>query len=172
MILPAGPLPETVAKSIPLSRARWRTAGDASGLAPGAATTTGVGAGAGAAGAGLTSSLTGSGSGAGASSTTSSTGSGASSTGVPSPSVSNSIQTCPTARIVPGSPTIDLTTPSVGEGISTVALSVMTERIGSSSLTVSPTATIHSTTSPSTTPSPISGSLNANIPMFMPPVFS
>ena len=95
VILPAGPLPATVVKSIPLSRARWRTAGDASGLAPGAATTTGVGAGAGAAadGAGATSSLTGSGSGAGASSTTSSTGAGASSTGVPSPSVSNSMQT-------------------------------------------------------------------------------
>ena len=106
------------------------------------------------------------------------TGSGFSSTfssigaGVPSPSVSNSIHTWPTASIVPGSPTIDFTTPSVGDGISTVALSVITDKIGSSSFTVSPTETIHSTTSPSTTPSPISGNLNANIPMFSPPVFS
>ena len=106
--------------------------------------------------------------GSAASSTTSSTGSGVEL----SPSVSNSIQTWPTAKIVPGSPTIDFTTPSVGDGISTVALSVMTDKIGSSSFTESPTETIHSTTSPSTTPSPMSGSLNANIPMFMPPVFS
>ena len=65
-----------------------------------------------------------------------------------------------------------VTLPSTGEGISTVALSVITDKMGSSSLTESPTATIHSTTSPSTTPSPISGNLNANVPMFIPPVFS
>ena len=154
---------------MPLSRARWRTAGDASGLAPGAATTTGVDFAAGAgfeAGAGSGSGVF-SGAGSGVASTFFSTGAG-----VPSPSVSKSIQTWPTARIVPGSPTSDFTTPSVGDGISTVALSVITDRIGSSSFTVSPTETIHSTTSPSTTPSPISGNLNSNIPMFRPPVFS
>ena len=90
----------------------------------------------------------------------------------PSPSTSNSIQTTPTGNVSPASPTTRVTFPSTGEGISTVALSVITERIGSSSLTMSPTATIHSTTSPSTTPSPISGILNANVPIFIPPVFS
>ena len=90
----------------------------------------------------------------------------------PSPSTSNSIQTTPTGRMSPASPTTLLTVPSTGDGISTVALSVITDKIGSSSLILSPTATIHSTTSPSTTPSPMSGILNAKIPIFIPPVFS
>jgi len=174
VILPAGPDPATWYRSTPASRARCRTAGAASGLVPGArsttgpATATGSGTGVGS-GAGVGS---GSATGSGVSSTAGAAGSGSLAEALPSPSTSNSMQTTPTGRISPASPMIFVTVPSHGAGISTVALSVMTERIGSSSLTVSPTATIHSTTSPSTTPSPISGSLNANVPMFIPPVFS
>src|SRR5207247_6022506 len=51
--------------------------------------------------------------------------------------------------------------PVTGEGICTVTLSVMTSTIGSFSLTASPSFTNHLTTSPSWTPSPMSGSLNS-----------
>ena len=157
------------------ARARWRTAGEASAFVP-AARATGAAA-AGAAGAGVGA---GAGSGAFSSATgaaTSSTAGASSATGseeaeaLPSPSTSNTMQTPPTGRMSPASPTMLATVPSQGAGISTVALSVITDRMGSSSLTVSPTATIHSTISPSTTPSPMSGSLNSNFPMFIPPVF-
>ena len=148
------------------SRARCRTAGLASAFVPAALAT----AGAAATGAGV---FAGSGlafvsaTGSGFASFFSFAGAGvASADAFPSPSTSNSIQTTPTGRMSPASPTTLLTVPSTGDGISTVALSVITDRIGSSSLTESPTATIHSTTSPSTTPSPISGILNAKIPMF------
>ena len=172
LMRPAGPDPATSWRSMLAARARWRTAGDARALVP-AARATGaadaVAAGGAGAGSGCFVSTTGSG--------FSSTGSGFSSTGseawlaLPSPSTSKTMQTPPTGRMSPASPTMLTTVPSHGEGISTVALSVMTDKIGSSSLTVSPTATIHSTISPSTTPSPMSGILNSNFPMFSPPVF-
>ena len=173
MILPAGPDPATWYKSTPAERARCRTAGLASGFVPGARSTAGPATETGAAtdfgaGSGV---ATGSGIGSGLDSTSSFTGSSSETEAFPSPSTSNSMQTTPTGKMSPASPIILLTVPSHGAGISTVALSVMTERIGSSSLTESPTETIHSTTSPSTTPSPISGNLNANVPIFIPPVF-
>src|SRR5688500_4768230 len=52
--------------------------------------------------------------------------------------------------------------PARGDGISTVALSVITSTIGWSSVTTSPSATFHWTISPSTTPSPISGRWKSN----------
>src|SRR5207247_5220778 len=51
--------------------------------------------------------------------------------------------------------------PVTGEGICTVTLSVITSTTGSFSLTASPSFTNHLTTSPSWTPSPMSGSLNS-----------
>ena len=177
LMRPAGPVPATCSKSMLAVRARWRTAGEARTLAPGArATGAAVGAGgAGAAGAG---GATGAGAGSGAAGAASGAGAGSAGAGaslslaLPSPSTSKTMQTPPTGKMSPASPTMFLTVPSQGAGISTVALSVITDKMGSSSFTVSPTATIHSTTSPSTTPSPISGSLNSKSPMFIPPVFS
>src|SRR3954451_18739018 len=52
--------------------------------------------------------------------------------------------------------------PARGDGISTVALSVMISTMGWSILTTSPTLTFHATISPSTTPSPMSGRWNLN----------
>ncbi len=162
MILPAGPLPLTFARSTPSSLARLRTAGLASGLlfpplVAGAGGVT-VFAFVFFSGSGFESSTTGSGS--------------ASSAEFPSPSTSKVMHVCPTGRMSPTPPLRVLTVPSTGLGIVTVALSVMTSRTGSSSLTVAPTSTCQATTSPSTTPSPISGSLNEYIPMFRPLVFS
>ena len=155
---PAGPLPATVVRSTPASRALMRTAGLASGRRPGTRGVTGAGGAAAGAGAGA-----GSGAAAGAGAASGS-GAGAAASvaeALPSPSTSNSMHIAPTGRMSPTSPMRLTTTPLTGEGISTVALSVITDRMGWSSVTVSPTATIHSTTSPSTTPSPMSGSLNA-----------
>ena len=59
------------------------------------------------------------------------------------------------------SPLSDDTTPFTGDGIVTVALSVITSTNASSSFTLEPMTTCHVTISPSTTPSPISGSLNS-----------
>src|SRR3954451_23565671 len=77
----------------------------------------------------------------------------------PSPPVSRRNSSAPTARTWPDSAPSAVTTPSAGEGISTVALSVITAATSWSSRTTSPTFTCHSTTSASATPSPISGSL-------------
>ena len=76
-------------------------------------------------------------------------------------SESKLINVVPTGTISPMSPLNDNTVPSTGDGIVTVALSVMISTTGSSSFTASPIDTCHSTISPSTTPSPISGSLNS-----------
>ena len=59
----------------------------------------------------------------------------------------------------PTSPPSATTVPATGDGISTVALSVITSASGWSSRTDSPTLTCHSTISASATPSPTSGSL-------------
>ena len=61
----------------------------------------------------------------------------------------------------PISPLSEETMPFIGEGIVTVALSVITSTNASSSFTTDPIATCHVTISPSTTPSPMSGSLNS-----------
>jgi hypothetical protein len=77
------------------------------------------------------------------------------------PASSMTMSTWPTAQIFPSGIMIRATLPPRGAGISTVALSVMISTIGWSSWMVSPSFTFHFTTSPSTTPSPMSGSLNS-----------
>ena len=160
LILPAGPEPLTCESSIPASRARRLTAGLARtlpDLATGIGAGVGVGAGVGeAAGFGTDS---GSGTGSGSGSGTGSDSSFGSEVGA-LPAEPNSTRVAPTATMPPTSPLNEAMTPLTGDGIVTVALSVMTSTIGSSSATESPTETCHCTTSPSTTPSPISGSLN------------
>ncbi len=75
------------------------------------------------------------------------------------PSISRRTSSDPTAIFSPTSPLMAMTLPARDEGISTVALSVMTAARRSSSRTTSPTFTCHSTSSASATPSPTSGSL-------------
>src|SRR5258708_14774001 len=58
-----------------------------------------------------------------------------------------------------------MTVPATGDGISTVALSVITAAKSWSSSTDCPTSTCHSTSSASATPSPTSGSLMMRTPM-------
>ena len=69
--------------------------------------------------------------------------------------------TCPTGQICPSAYMRFRIRPARGAGISTVALSVITSTIGWSARTTSPSATSQRTISPSTTPSPMSGSLNS-----------
>ena len=77
------------------------------------------------------------------------------------PSVSMVISTFPTGQSCPSAYMRLATRPARGAGISTVALSVMISTIGWSSRSESPSLTSQRTTSPSTTPSPMSGSLNS-----------
>src|SRR5260221_3434766 len=79
-------------------------------------------------------------------------------------STSSTRSSAPTRTLSPGPPVIARTRPARGEGISTVALSVMTSTNGSSSATAEPTATCQPTTSASAMPSPTSGSLNTKRP--------
>ena len=67
----------------------------------------------------------------------------------------------PTLTFSPTAAWILVTRPLFGDGISTLALSVRTLTRGASSATESPSWTNHFTTSPSATPSPISGSRNS-----------
>src|ERR1043165_9793228 len=69
--------------------------------------------------------------------------------------------TAPTGTTEPASATIFLIVPRTGLVIGTVALSVITSTSSWSSVTESPSATIHFTISPSATPSPMSGSGNS-----------
>ena len=69
----------------------------------------------------------------------------------------------------PISPLNSETVPSIGDGIVTVALSVITSTNASSSFTIDPISTCHVTISPSTTPSPMSGSLNSYLVIFFSP---
>ena len=69
----------------------------------------------------------------------------------------------------PISPLSEATVPLIGDGIVTVALSVITSTSASSSITIDPTSTCQVTISPSTTPSPISGSLNSYFAIFFSP---
>src|SRR5690606_34703097 len=82
----------------------------------------------------------------------------------PSPA-SIPISSEPTASICPTSPASLATVPATGDGISTLALSVITNASDWSSATVSPTPTNHSTSSTSAIPSPMSGTLIACRPI-------
>ena len=175
---PPGPLPATDCNSIPSSHARRRTDGEAMGRSSGlcaegsvvggavtrraavVAVATGL---AGAGGAACTTDLT-----AGA---TVATAAGAADCAtaaafkLPAPSTSMRITSEPTARTCPATPLTASTLPATGDGISTVAFSVMTSTNGWSSATMSPTLTRHSTNSTSAMPSPMSGILITCIPI-------
>src|SRR4051812_44688948 len=87
-------------------------------------------------------------------------GRGAACVSVP-PSASRTTSVEWTLAISPSLPTVSSTLPRRGLGITTVALSVITSRSGWSSTVWAPALTSHLTISPSTTPSPMSGSLNS-----------
>src|SRR5438067_1799363 len=78
------------------------------------------------------------------------------------PSTSSTTSVAWTLATSPSFPTVSTTFPRRGLGMTTVALSVMTSRSGWSSAIWSPGLTSHFTISPSTTPSPMSGSLNSH----------
>ena len=87
------------------------------------------------------------------------------STWLPLPSTSMRISSLPTAITSPGWPPRANTLPLTGEGISTVALSVMTSATTWSSAIMSPTLTNHSTNSTCAMPSPMSGILMTCVPI-------
>src|SRR5690606_20513338 len=179
LMRPAGPVPATWRRSTPASFALRRTAGEASGCSPSgrgapvmpcaaAAVFFAGSAGAGLGAAGLGDAGGGVSSGCPAAAVagfaSSARGSAAAGSGFPSagaalPAVSILIRAEPTATVSPISAPSHEIVPSTGEGISTVALSVMTAAMMSSSRTGSPTLTCHSTNSASATPSPTSGIL-------------
>jgi hypothetical protein len=80
---------------------------------------------------------------------------------LPAPSTSSRINSAPTAINCPGCPPSVSTFPATGDGISTVALSVITSARTWSSFTVSPGCTRQATSSTSAMPSPMSGILIA-----------
>src|SRR4030067_1862010 len=86
---------------------------------------------------------------------------GAGGGGPASPDSPRTRSTDPTLTTSPSFARSSRTVPVTGDGIWTVTLSVMTSTMGSSSLIGSPGFTNHLTTSPSWTPSPMSGSLNS-----------
>ena len=71
--------------------------------------------------------------------------------------------TAPTAAMFPSGTCMRATTPAKGDGISAVALSVITSTSGSSSAISSPSFTNQRSTSASVTPSPRSGSKKSGI---------
>src|SRR5438067_4589011 len=83
-------------------------------------------------------------------------------TSPPAPSTSRTSSVSCTLAVSPSLPMTFTTFPRRGLGMVTVALSVITSTSGWSSPTSSPGFTSHLTISPSTTPSPMSGSLNSN----------
>src|SRR5258708_9513627 len=168
-IRPAGPEPRTWRRSAPASRARRRPAGEASGFSPGGrggpigARLTGADGIVGTLGAGdcgvASAWAAGRSAGGGASRGAATTSS------LPSPATSRRTSSAPTATTPPTSAPSATTVPATGDGISTVALSVMTAAKSWSSSTDWPTSTCHSTSSASATPSPTSGSLMMRMPI-------
>src|SRR3954447_11231024 len=169
---PAGPLPLTWRRSTPASRARRRTAGEAIGLAiagrgkeggTASARTTGFG---GAVGRGAFSATAGSAFFGSRGGSAAAAGLGVATTSsLPAPATSRRTSAAPTASTLPTSPPRATTVPATGDGISTVALSVMTAARTWSSSTDWPISTCHSTISASATPSPTSGSLTMRMPI-------
>src|SRR4051812_28665502 len=155
---PSGPVPVTVARSMPSALARCRTAGAAAAalvrerpLPTGSTSPSPIGSGA--------ASSAGCGSSDGWLSATAAEAPLELASPVAGEFVSMRINGDPTASTSPMSPPSDVTMPATGEGSSTVALSVITSTITWSSAMVSPAATCHSTISASAIPSPTSGSL-------------
>jgi hypothetical protein len=137
--LPCGPVPEIAARSIPCSRAIRRVTGVARTFAASTAWAATGGA-LGVAGAEPAGAAAG------------------------APPVTSMVRSgwC-TLAISPSLPWRETTFPARGAGTVTVALSVISSTTLWSSSTVSPGCTSHLTISPSTTPSPRSGSLNSNV---------
>ena len=81
--------------------------------------------------------------------------------GAPAPSTSIVMIVAPTFTTCPSLAWRAATTPLRGDGMSTVALSVITSTSGWSSFTASPGWTSQRTISPSATPSPMSGSFTS-----------
>src|SRR3989475_3150585 len=147
---PCGPLPRTAARFTFSSLARRRTAGAARTSPDGGGTEGTIDAADLVAGAGGSGDLIG----------------GAGIGGETSPASPNTTSVLPTFTTSPSLARSWRILPVTGEGICTVTLSVMTSTIGSFSLTASPSFTNHLTTSPSWTPSPMSGSLNSRVIAF------
>src|SRR3989441_4607642 len=141
---PCGPLPGTAARLTFNSFANRGTAGAGRPSPDGAGTGLGDAAGLVPGGGGMGPLTGGAGMGAGT-----------------SPASPNTTSVLPTFTTSPSFARSWRILPVTGEGIWTVTLSVMTSTIGSFSLTASPSFTNHLTTSPSWTPSPMSGSLNS-----------
>ena len=76
------------------------------------------------------------------------------------PSSSISTRAEPTWIVSPGLPNFAAIVPSLGEGIAVTTLSVSIVTRGSPIFTACPFSTCHSTITPSSRPSPISGNLN------------
>ena len=140
VMLPCGPLPRIVCRSIPRSRASRRTRGVA-----------------------LTSTLFAASIAAGASSVSGRTPTMPACCGRTCGAASSQtvIRMSPTRMISPSRPWRPQTVPPWGEGTSTTALSVSTSATTWCSLTASPSATSHLRSSTSAIPSPRSGSLNS-----------
>ena len=171
---PAGPVPRTWRRSMPASRARRRTAGEASGFSPG-----GRGGPSGARATGAAArrrrrlgGLRAGGDGRCAAAAPAAAAAGrrcfarrGRHFGIALARDLQATSSAPTASTLPTSPPSATTLPATGEGISTVALSVMTAARSWSSSTDWPTSTCHSTSSASATPSPTSGSLMMRMPI-------
>ncbi len=175
---PAVPLPGTNCNSIPRSQARRRTAGEAMGLSRGwgvvCATAAGAGAVDGAAGlapgalaAAGAAGLAAAAGAAGVAGARVAAAVAARLRTLPAPSTSMRMSSLPTAITSPSLPPSASTVPATGEGISTVALSVITSARLWSSVTASPGCTCHATSSTSAMPSPMSGILITCTPIVM-----
>src|SRR5215471_2802573 len=141
---PPGPVPASLSSATPSSLASARTAGVASTRPPAA--------GAAAATAGLAATAV-----APAAACAEAEAAGAAAP----PATAMLTSTVPTGTTVPSSTRIDSIVPVRGDGISTLALSVITSTSGWSSFTASPAFTSQRTISPSATPSPMSGSFTS-----------
>ena len=160
---PPAPLGVTRCRSMPSSQARRRTAGEAIGLSLSISLSpspllmslsrAGPATGVGGLAAGATAGAAAGAMGAGAAFA------GGSPLASPAPATSKRISSEPTAITSPTSPPSASTLPTTGDGISTVALSVITSASTWSSATTSPTLTCQATSSTSAMPSPRSGIL-------------
>ena len=189
-IRPPGPLPDTAPRSRPISRANFRTAGDAKIACPSATTgggsTSEVATGAGAAsGSGVASASvatagsatsasasTGAASVTGSATTSSGAASGAAASGAgvseagaaaAAPTSETLRMSCPGLIVSPSDTWIFVTTPTTDDGTSSVAFSVSISSSACSSAIVSPSATSTLRTSASSMSSPSSGRVNSAI---------
>ena len=164
---PLGPLPLTLVRSTPSSRANFRMLGLACGLKVADSNTGSNGTGAGgaiSAGVGTVAGAIATGAGAAAAlDALGALGTATAKAGSPPPVSSSKSNRLPSHTLSPTFIFNSLTTPAAGEGISMVALSDSTEISDCSGFTTSPTLTRTSTTSTSLK-SPMSGTCTSLIP--------